>query len=101
MDFFFQAKLSIMLVTLVVAVLLYLWMEHKVARLTPHRLPKIPKPRHKVRGYRYLEEDSDETGSEREEGEEEAEEPNREQEQPRCRNRHGVEQAIAEGRGDN
>lgn len=96
-----KAKLSIMLVTLVVAVLLYLWMEHKVARLTPHRLPKIPKPRHKVRGYRYLEEDSDETGSEREEGEEEAEEPNREQEQPRCRNRHGVEQAIAEGRGDN
>lgn len=87
-----------MLVTLVVAVLLYLWMEHKVARSIPHRLPKIPKPRHKVRGYRYLEEDSDETGSEREEEEAEDEEPNEEQEQPRHRNRHGVEQAMVGGR---
>lgn len=92
-----------MLVTLVVAVLLYLWMERKVARSIPHRLPKIPKPRHKVRGYRYLEEDSDETDSEKEEEEEEEpeeEEPNREQEQPRRRNRC-VEQVQVAGGGDN
>lgn len=64
----FQAKLSIMLITLVAAVVSYIWMEHKIRQLIRHRLPKIPKPRHKVRGYRYLEdENSDETGSEREE----------------------------------
>ncbi|XP_074854240.1 protein unc-93 homolog B1 isoform X2 [Carettochelys insculpta] len=60
-----KAKLSIMLLTLLAAVLSYLWMEHKLARHVLFRLPKIPKPRHKVRGYRYLEaENSDETGSE-------------------------------------
>lgn len=60
-----QAKLSIMLLTLAVAVGAYLWMEHKVAQHVAYRLPRIPRPRHKMRGYRYLEEDnSDETGSE-------------------------------------
>ncbi|NWI97874.1 UN93B protein, partial [Pitta sordida] len=60
-----KAKLSIMLLTLVVAVGTYLWMERKLARHVQYRLPRIPRPHHKTRGYRYLEEDnSDETGSE-------------------------------------
>ncbi|XP_023784323.1 protein unc-93 homolog B1 isoform X3 [Cyanistes caeruleus] len=58
-----QAKLSIMLLTLVVAVGTYLWMERKVAQNMEVRLPRIPRPRHKTRGYRYLEDSSDETGS--------------------------------------
>lgn len=58
-----QAKLSIMLLTLVVAVGTYLWMERKVAHNVEVRLPRIPRPRHKTRGYRYLEDNSDETGS--------------------------------------
>uniref|UniRef100_A0A8C4UHD8 Unc-93 homolog B1, TLR signaling regulator n=1 Tax=Falco tinnunculus TaxID=100819 RepID=A0A8C4UHD8_FALTI len=60
-----KAKLSIMLLALVVAVGAYLWMEHKLAQHMAYRLPRIPRPRHKMHGYRYLEEDnSDETGSE-------------------------------------
>lgn len=54
-----------MLLTLAVAVGAYLWMERKLAQHVAYRLPRIPRPRHKMRGYRYLEEDdSDETGSE-------------------------------------
>ena len=54
-----------MLLALVVAVGAYLWMEHKLAQHMAYRLPRIPRPRHKMHGYRYLEEDnSDETGSE-------------------------------------
>ncbi|XP_062432944.1 protein unc-93 homolog B1 [Rhea pennata] len=60
-----KAKLSIMLLALAVATSAYMWMEHKLARHVAYRMPRIPRPRHKVRGYRYLEEDdSDETGSE-------------------------------------
>ncbi|NWT05452.1 UN93B protein, partial [Mionectes macconnelli] len=60
-----QAKLSMLLLTLVVAVGTYLWMERKLARHVEYRLPRLPRPRHKSCGYRYLEEDnSDETGSE-------------------------------------
>ncbi|NWV67475.1 UN93B protein, partial [Malurus elegans] len=58
-----KAKLSIMLLTLVVAVGTYLWMERKVAQHVEVRLPRIPRPRHKMHGYRYLEDSSDETGS--------------------------------------
>ncbi|NXI29597.1 UN93B protein, partial [Sterrhoptilus dennistouni] len=58
-----KAKLSIMLLTLVVALGTYLWMEQKVAWNMEVRLPRIPRPRHKTRGYRYLEDNSDETGS--------------------------------------
>ncbi|NXM82518.1 UN93B protein, partial [Oenanthe oenanthe] len=58
-----KAKLSIMLLTLVVAVGTYLWMERKVTQNVEVRLPRIPHPRHKTRGYRYLEDNSDETGS--------------------------------------
>ncbi|NXP22765.1 UN93B protein, partial [Scytalopus superciliaris] len=68
-----KAKLSILLLTLVVAVGTYLWMERKLARRVEYRLPRLPRPRHKSCGYRYLEEDnSDETdsegGSDREDG---------------------------------
>ncbi|NWV30255.1 UN93B protein, partial [Origma solitaria] len=58
-----KAKLSIMLLTLVVAVGTYLWMERKVGQHVEVRLPRIPRPRHKMHGYRYLEDNSDETGS--------------------------------------
>nr|XP_060628515.1 protein unc-93 homolog B1 [Anolis sagrei ordinatus] len=102
-----KAKLSILLLTLVAAVVSYLWMEHKVAQFIPHRLPKIPKPRHKMRGFRYLEEEnSDESDSEKEdEGKEndssEGEAPNDQQDQPRRRNRCAYEQALGEENGDN
>lgn len=60
-----QAKLSIMLATLAVAMGAYLWMEHKLAQHVAYRLPRIPRPRLRMHGYCYLEEnDSDETGSE-------------------------------------
>ncbi|NXG39086.1 UN93B protein, partial [Dromaius novaehollandiae] len=60
-----KAKLSIMLLALAVATGAYMWMEHRLAQHVAYRVPRIPRPRHKVRGYRYLEEDnSDETGSE-------------------------------------
>ncbi|XP_050191249.1 LOW QUALITY PROTEIN: protein unc-93 homolog B1 [Myiozetetes cayanensis] len=60
-----KAKLSMLLLTLVVAVGTYLWMERKLRRRVEYRLPRLPRPRHKSCGYRYLEEDdSDETGSE-------------------------------------
>ncbi|NWX17924.1 UN93B protein, partial [Aegotheles bennettii] len=59
-----KAKLSIMVLTLGVAVGSYLWMEHKVGQRVRYRLPHIPRPRHKMHGYRYLEEDSDEVDSE-------------------------------------
>ncbi|XP_044294362.1 protein unc-93 homolog B1 isoform X1 [Varanus komodoensis] len=104
-----KAKLSVLLVTLVAAVLSYLWMERKVAQLIPHRLPKIPKPRHKVRGYRYLgDDDSDETGSEREEEQSSSLEEEAEGEEaddleglPPQRNRRAHGQALAEEAGDN
>ncbi|XP_054027673.1 protein unc-93 homolog B1 [Dryobates pubescens] len=64
-----KAKLSIMLLTLWAALGSYLGMEHKLGRHVAYRLPRIPRPHHTVRGYRYLEEDnSDEPGSEPEEG---------------------------------
>ncbi|XP_009472275.1 PREDICTED: protein unc-93 homolog B1 [Nipponia nippon] len=64
-----KAKLAIMLLSLAVAVGAYVWMEHKLAQHVAYRLPRIPRPRHKMRGYRYLEEDdSDETGSEGDDG---------------------------------
>lgn len=60
-----QAKLSIMLLALGLAAGSYLWMERKLAQRVAYRLPRIPRPRHKMKGYRYLEDDdSDETASE-------------------------------------
>ncbi|XP_061208285.1 LOW QUALITY PROTEIN: protein unc-93 homolog B1 [Neopsephotus bourkii] len=70
-----KAKLSILLATLVVAVGAYLRMEQQLGQRVEYRLPRIPRPRHRMRGYRYLEEDgSDQTGSEGD-GEEQEERP--------------------------
>ncbi|XP_033985774.1 protein unc-93 homolog B1 [Trematomus bernacchii] len=69
-----RAKLSIVLATLLLACFCYGVMERRLARKIPFRLPRIPRPRHKVKGYRYLEEDnSDESDSERSDGEEDEE----------------------------
>lgn len=58
-----------LLVTLVVAAASYLWMERKLRRGVAPRQPRIPRPQHKVRGYRYLEEEnSDESDAEGERG---------------------------------
>uniref|UniRef100_A0A8D0L6T4 Unc-93 homolog B1, TLR signaling regulator n=1 Tax=Sphenodon punctatus TaxID=8508 RepID=A0A8D0L6T4_SPHPU len=103
-----KGKLSIMLLTLLAAVFSYMWMERKVAQHIPHRLPKIPKPRHKVRGYRYLEADnSDETSSEKEDssdgsdGEAEEDGPNGQQALHQRRNKYAYEHALGEEEGDN
>ncbi|XP_031304053.2 protein unc-93 homolog B1 [Camelus dromedarius] len=64
-----KAKLAVLLVTLVAAAASYLWMEQKLRRGVVPRQPRIPRPQHKVRGYRYLEEDnSDESDVESERG---------------------------------
>ncbi|XP_070774136.1 protein unc-93 homolog B1 [Enoplosus armatus] len=69
-----RAKLSILLATLLLACYCYWVMERRLARKVPYRLPRIPRPRHKVKGYRYLEEDnSDESDSERTEEDEDEE----------------------------
>ncbi|XP_066444200.1 protein unc-93 homolog B1 [Eleutherodactylus coqui] len=68
-----MAKLGLVLASALISVLSYLWMEHKINLKVPHRIPKIPSPRHKIRGYRYLEEEnSDESDSEEEENDSEA-----------------------------
>ncbi|XP_034544257.1 protein unc-93 homolog B1 [Notolabrus celidotus] len=70
-----RAKLSILLATLLLACYCYWVMERRLARKEPYRLPRIPRPRHKVKGYRYLEEDnSDESDSENSEEEDKDEE---------------------------
>ncbi|XP_042254189.1 protein unc-93 homolog B1 [Thunnus albacares] len=67
-----RAKLSILLATLLLACYCYWVMERRLARNVIPRRPRIPRPRHKVKGYRYLEEDnSDESDSERSEEDEE------------------------------
>uniref|UniRef100_A0A8C8DUW9 Unc-93 homolog B1, TLR signaling regulator n=1 Tax=Oryzias sinensis TaxID=183150 RepID=A0A8C8DUW9_9TELE len=69
-----RAKLSILLATLLLSCYCYCVMERRMAKKVQHRLPRIPRPRHKVKGYRYLEEDnSDESDSEKS-GEEENDE---------------------------
>ncbi|XP_048826556.1 protein unc-93 homolog B1 [Brienomyrus brachyistius] len=65
-----RAKLSIVLVTLLVSCLCYLLMERRLIMKVPYRLPRIPRPRHKVKGYRYLEvDDSDESDVDKSEDE--------------------------------
>ncbi|XP_018424475.1 PREDICTED: protein unc-93 homolog B1 [Nanorana parkeri] len=60
-----MAKLGIMLASALISVLSYLWMERKIGSNVLPRIPKIPAPRHKVKGYRYLEEEnSDESETE-------------------------------------
>ncbi|XP_066535491.1 protein unc-93 homolog B1 [Hoplias malabaricus] len=70
-----RAKLAILLVTLLVASLCYWQMERRLAKKIPFRLPRIPRPRHKVKGYRYLEEEnSDESETDLSDLEDEEEE---------------------------
>ncbi|XP_071373634.1 protein unc-93 homolog B1 [Centroberyx affinis] len=79
-----RAKLSILLATLLLACYCYWVMERRLARKVPFRLPRIPRPRHKVKGYRYLEEDnSDESDSENSEEDEEEEEEEEQEERER------------------
>uniref|UniRef100_A0A6Q2WYA4 Unc-93 homolog B1, TLR signaling regulator n=1 Tax=Esox lucius TaxID=8010 RepID=A0A6Q2WYA4_ESOLU len=60
-----RAKLSILLVTLLLACFCYWTMERRLAKKIRFRLPRIPRPKHKVKGYRYLEEEnSDESDME-------------------------------------
>ncbi|XP_053357769.1 protein unc-93 homolog B1 [Clarias gariepinus] len=69
-----RAKLSILLVTLLLAGFCYFQMERRIKKRITFRLPRIPRPRHKVKGYRYLEEEnSDESDSEKSDAEEEIE----------------------------
>lgn len=69
-----RVKLSFLLVTLLLASYCYWVMERRLAGKVPFRLPRIPRPRHKVKGYRYLEEDnSDESDSESSEDEDDDE----------------------------
>ncbi|XP_059410417.1 protein unc-93 homolog B1 [Carassius carassius] len=53
-----RAKLGLLLLTLIVACFCYVQMERRLAKKIPFRLPRIPRPRHKVKGYRYLEEEN-------------------------------------------
>ncbi|XP_037108231.1 protein unc-93 homolog B1 [Syngnathus acus] len=70
-----RAKLAIMLATLLLACYCYWLMERRLAKNERHRLPRIPRPRHKVKGYRYLEDgNSDESDSERSEEDDEKDE---------------------------
>ncbi|KAM4584500.1 protein unc-93 homolog B1 isoform 1-T1 [Odontesthes bonariensis] len=86
-----RAKLSILLATLLLACYCYWMMERRIAGKVPHRLPRIPRPRHKVKGYRYLEEDnSDESDSERSEEDDKDAERNEEDDE------HVVEEMGAE-----
>lgn len=58
-----RVKVSILLATLLLACYCYLVMERRLVNRVRYRLPRIPRPRHKVKGYRYLEDDnSDESG---------------------------------------
>ncbi|XP_054634031.1 protein unc-93 homolog B1 [Dunckerocampus dactyliophorus] len=67
-----RAKLAILLATLLLACYCYWVMERRLAKKVRHRLPRIPRPRHKVKGYRYLEEgNSDESDSEKSEEDDE------------------------------
>ncbi|XP_007894747.1 protein unc-93 homolog B1 [Callorhinchus milii] len=76
-----QVKLSILLICLVISLLSFGWMERKIKRQVPYRIPRIPKPRHKTKGYRYLEEensDEEEDGAEEKEMEQDGGEDERE-----------------------
>ncbi|TRY89946.1 hypothetical protein DNTS_001669 [Danionella cerebrum] len=53
-----RAKLGLLLFALLVASFCYVQMERRLAKKIPYRLPRIPRPRHKVKGYRYLEEEN-------------------------------------------
>ncbi|XP_047434119.1 protein unc-93 homolog B1 [Mugil cephalus] len=100
-----RAKLSILLVTLLLACYCYWVMERRLANRIPFRLPRIPRPRHKVKGYRYLEEDnSDESDSEKSEEDEEDDEEGEEEHGEHLEEELGAddreEEEEEEGQGD-
>ncbi|XP_053190743.1 protein unc-93 homolog B1 [Scomber japonicus] len=91
-----RAKISILLATLLLASYCYWVMERRLARNVIPRRPRIPRPRHKVKGYRYLEEDnSDESDSEKSEEDETEEE---EEEERKDDDEHVAEEIGAEDR---
>lgn len=53
-DLLLQAKLSILLATLLLACYCYWLMERRLADKKAYRLPRIPRPRHKVTNHRIL-----------------------------------------------
>ncbi|XP_061833050.1 protein unc-93 homolog B1 isoform X1 [Nerophis lumbriciformis] len=63
-----RVKLAILLATLLLSCYCYWLMERRLMKKERHRLPRIPRPKHKVKGYRYLEDgNSDESDSEKSE----------------------------------
>ncbi|XP_069836883.1 protein unc-93 homolog B1 isoform X2 [Dendropsophus ebraccatus] len=105
-----MAKLGLMLASALISVLSYLWMERKISLKVPPRIPKIPCPRHKVKGYRYLEEENSDESESEEEGndneidrgeisvseEEEEEDYKKQPLQRRRTQKKGYEQAVEE-----
>ncbi|CAL9700827.1 unnamed protein product [Knipowitschia caucasica] len=57
-DMAMRIKLGVLLVTLLLASYCYIVMERRLVNKVPYRLPRIPRPKHKVKGYRYLEEEN-------------------------------------------
>uniref|UniRef100_A0A8C2JZZ1 Protein unc-93 homolog B1-like n=1 Tax=Cyprinus carpio TaxID=7962 RepID=A0A8C2JZZ1_CYPCA len=53
-----RVKILIAFLLSILACLCYVQMERRLAKKIPFRLPRIPRPRHKVKGYRYLEEEN-------------------------------------------
>ncbi|KAE8591572.1 hypothetical protein XENTR_v10018497 [Xenopus tropicalis] len=95
------AKLGIMLASALISVLSYLWMEHKLSCKVPYRVPKIPAPRHKVKGYRYMEEEnSDESGSEGEKEQSEGGESEEEDKTVPCYRQPGRKECYEQAVGD-
>ncbi|KAL2097374.1 hypothetical protein ACEWY4_006581 [Coilia grayii] len=68
-----RAKLSVLLLTLLLAMFCYWRMERQLSKKVPFRLPRIPRPRHKVKGYRYLEGDNSDESDSEQSGDEERE----------------------------
>lgn len=52
-SFCLQAKLSILLATLLLSCYCYCVMERRMAKKVQHRLPRIPRPRHKVSSHNF------------------------------------------------
>uniref|UniRef100_A0A8C4NBR7 Unc-93 homolog B1, TLR signaling regulator n=2 Tax=Eptatretus burgeri TaxID=7764 RepID=A0A8C4NBR7_EPTBU len=59
-----KVKLSVLLVCLLVALLCYLVLKHKVKQQQRPRLPHLPRPRRRNRGYRYFADEQSDTDSE-------------------------------------
>uniref|UniRef100_A0A2I4C1T8 Protein unc-93 homolog B1 n=1 Tax=Austrofundulus limnaeus TaxID=52670 RepID=A0A2I4C1T8_AUSLI len=76
-----RAKLSILLATLLLACYCYWVMERRLAQKLKPRMPRIPRPRHKVKGYRYLEEDNSDESDESDEDESEGDDDDDDEEE--------------------